>query len=443
MAGEFGVPGAALGIACGAESVEVAWGVTNVDTGVAVTPETLFQLGSIGKVWTATVVMRLVEQGKLDLDAPVVTYLPELRLADHAVSRAVTMRHLLTHTSGIDADFYGQGTGRGDDCLSRYVQALAERPLTHPMGATWSYCNAGFVVAGRVIEKLTGQVWDTAMRELLYAPLGLTHTVTMPEDALLYRTAVGHVHKPDEKPRRAPVWTLSRAMGPAGLITSTVGDVLSFARMHLSGGVAGNRTRILSAESVSAMQRQEAILPDPHMGPDSWGLGWSREDWGGVRLIGHSGITIGQAAYLRILPAQDLAVVLLTNGGRFRELDQALIRQVFHDLAGVEMPAPVTPPAPRPLVDVGPRAGTYQRSGERFEVWQDAGGARIRMTTTLDIEGVAEESAELDLVPVRDGLFVVREACEQMWTPVKFYELADGGQYLHHCYHATPKANCL
>jgi CubicO group peptidase (beta-lactamase class C family) len=152
LAGEYGVPGAVLGIARGDETVEVACGVTNVDTGVAVTPDTLFQVGSITKVWTATVVMRLVEQGRLDLDEPVVSYLPELRLADPVVARAVTMRHLLTHTSGIDGDFYGQGTGRGDDCLGRYVAALADCPPTHPMGATWSYCNAGFVVAGRVIE---------------------------------------------------------------------------------------------------------------------------------------------------------------------------------------------------------------------------------------------------------------------------------------------------
>jgi CubicO group peptidase (beta-lactamase class C family) len=136
LAGECGVPGAVLGVARGAETVEVSCGVTNVDTGVAVTPDTLFQVGSVTKVWTATVVMRLVEQGRLDLDEPVVSYLPELRLADPVVTRTVTMRHLLTHTSGIDGDFYGQGTGRGDDCLGRYVAALADRTLTHPIAAT-------------------------------------------------------------------------------------------------------------------------------------------------------------------------------------------------------------------------------------------------------------------------------------------------------------------
>jgi hypothetical protein len=143
-------------------------------------------------------------------------------------------------------------------------------------------------------------------------------------------------------------------------------------------------------------------------------------------VVGHSGITIGQGAFLRIVPSRDLAGVLLTNGGRFRELDQVLTRQVFHDLAGVEMPAPLTPQDPRRPVDVTPYAGTYRRAGERLEVWQDADTARLRSTTTLGIDGVDQEAKELELTPVDDGLFAVREPGEQIWTPVKFYTLADG-----------------
>jgi CubicO group peptidase (beta-lactamase class C family) len=277
------------------------------------------------------------------------------------------------------------------------------------------------------------------MQELLSAPLGLTHTVTLPEDALLYRTAVGHIHQPGQLPQRAAVWTLPRGLGPAGLISATAADVLAFARMHLCGGVAADGTRILSAGSVAAMQRRQVVLPDRHMGPDSWGIGWWREDWGGVEVVGHSGMTIGQGAFLRILPGRDVAVVLLTNGGRFRELDQVLTRQVFHDLAGVDMPAVLTPPDPRRPADVTPYAGAYQRSGERLEVWQDADTARIRSTTSLGIDGVDEEARELELAPVADGLFAVREPGEKIWSPVKFYTLADGTPYVHYWYQATPK----
>ena len=96
----------------------------NKDTGVEATTDSVFQIGSITKVWTATVAMQLVDEGLLDLDAPVADVLPELRLADPDVAKRVTMRHLLTHTSGIDGDVFTD-TGRGDDCLEKYVAQLA------------------------------------------------------------------------------------------------------------------------------------------------------------------------------------------------------------------------------------------------------------------------------------------------------------------------------
>ncbi|HEU5161217.1 MAG TPA: serine hydrolase [Streptosporangiaceae bacterium] len=433
----YRVPGAALGIAVGDRTVELAYGLTNVDTGVEATTDTLFQIGSISKVWTATVVLALADAGKLDLDEPVVNYLPELALADAGVTAQVTMRHLLTHTSGIDGDFF-LDTGRGDECLERYVAALAGLPLNHPLGATWSYCNSGFTLAGRVIEKLTGQTWDAAMRDVLFTPLGLTRTVTLPDDALLHRTAVGHVHEGDEEPRRAPVWVLPRSAGPAGLITSTVGDVLAFARLHLAGGVAADGTRILSEATVAAMQSEQVRLPDPYTLADSWGLGWFRLDWNGTRLIGHDGNTIGQSAFLRVLPEQNLAVTLLTNGGHTRDLYETLIREIFREVAGVEMSVPLTPSSDDGA-DVTRHAGTYERTGVRIEVWQDGDRARLRMTSTQDVAGLDQEPKELDLLPVRDDIYVVRLPGNETWMPVTFYTLADGSPYVHLGVRATPK----
>ena len=170
------------------------------------------------------------------------------------------MRHLLTHTSGIDGDIFTD-TGRGDDCLERYVALLAEAAQNHPLEATWSYCNSGFSLAGRVIEKITEGTWDAAIKERLVGPLGMTHTGTLPEDALLHRAAIGHVSEAGSEPERAPAWGLFRALGPAGLVNSTPADVLAFARMHLTGGLAPDGTRILSESAVSAMAEHEADLP--------------------------------------------------------------------------------------------------------------------------------------------------------------------------------------
>ncbi|CAM3573947.1 serine hydrolase [Kibdelosporangium persicum] len=438
------VPGATLGIlrmrpGQQDELVEAATGVLNVDTGVPATTDSLFQIGSISKVWTATVVMQLVDEGLIDLDAPIVDLLPELKLADPVTTSKVTMRHLLTHTSGIDGDVFTD-TGRGDDCLEKYVAALADEAQNHPLGATWSYCNSGFSLAGRVIEKLTGTTWDAAMKERLFVRLGLEHTVTLPEEALLYRAAMGHVSQGDGDPVKAPVWVLQRSAGPAGLITATAADVLAFARMHLTGGVAPDGTRVLSEQSTEAMASWQVDLPDKHMLGDSWGLGWFRCDWDGHRLIGHDGNTIGQAAYLRILPSEGLAVTLLTNGGTSHALYEDLYREIFAELAGVAMPEPLQPPAEPVTVDLDRHVGTYERASVRLDVFRGEDGLNLRTTMTGPLAEMTQEPAhEYPMVPVSEDLFLILYPELGAWVPVTFYELATGERYLHFGVRATPK----
>ncbi|UYM06896.1 beta-lactamase family protein [Solicola gregarius] len=439
------VPGASLGILrIGGDSKEVAFaqhGVLSTATEVEVTDDTVFQIGSITKVWTSTVVMQLVDEGKLDLDAPLAEVLPELQLADPDVAKQVTMRHLLTHTSGIDGDIFTD-TGRGDDCLELYVDQLAEVGQNHPLGATFSYCNAGFNLAGRVIEKITGQTWDQALRERVFTPLGLAHTVTLPEDALLFRAAVGHVAEGDEDPHPAPVWGIPRSSGPAGLVTASAADVLEFARMHLEGGVAPDGTRVLSEAAAAAMTEHQTDVPDPYTLGDSWGLGWIRFGWDGHRMIGHDGNTIGQSAFLRILPEQGIAVTLLTNGGNARDLYEDLYREIFAELAGVAMPAPPTPPATPPAVDATRFTGTYERASAHIEVLEKDDVLRLRLTATGPMAALMDEPThEFDLVPVADALFAFREPGTQTWTPVVFYSLPTGEPYVHFGVRATPKVS--
>jgi dipeptidyl aminopeptidase/acylaminoacyl peptidase len=444
LAERYQVPGATLGILRTGpdredELVEAAYGVLNKDTGVETTTDSLFQIGSMSKVWTATAVMQLVDDGLLDLDAPIIEVLPELRLSAQDTTEKVTMRHLLTHTSGIDGDVFDD-TGRGDDCLEKYVAVLARVAQNHPLGATWSYCNSGFSLAGRVIEKLTGKTWDAVLRERIFGPLGLRYTCTLPEEALLHRAAVGHVGGADEEPRKAPVWVLHRAAGPAGLINSTVAEVLAFARMHLSRGLAVDGTRVLSEQSVAAMTEWQVDLPDKHILGDSWGLGWCRFGWDSRRLVGHDGNTIGQSAYLRVLPDAGLAVTLLTNGGAAHSLYEDLYREIFAELAGIEIPQPIEPPAEPVSVDVNPHLGTYQRASVRMEVSSGEGGAVLRTTVTGPLaEMIPEPTKEYPMVPVTQNLFVIREPQLRIWVPVTFYELPTGERYLHFGVRATPK----
>ncbi|MBO0843746.1 MAG: beta-lactamase family protein, partial [Nocardioides sp.] len=226
---KHGVPGAQLGIlrvgrdGADDEVVTLATGVLHAGTGQPATTDSVWQIGSISKVWTATVVMQLVDEGKIALDTPVTEIITDVSVGDPGV----TIKHLLTHSSGIDGDNFTD-TGRGDDCLEKFVALLGDAAQNHPLGATWSYCNAGYVLLGRIIEVITEQTWDTAMKERLFTPLGLTHTGTLPEDAIVFAHAMGHM-KGGEEPVVAPVWALPRSVGPAGLITATATDVLAFA----------------------------------------------------------------------------------------------------------------------------------------------------------------------------------------------------------------------
>lgn len=446
LAERHGVPGAQLGIlrtGRGEDDLVVAThGVLHVGTQAPVTPDAVFQIGSITKVWTATVVLALVDEGLLELDTPVVEVLPELRLADPEVTKGVTVRHLLTHTSGIDGDVFTD-TGRGDDCLERYVDQLGDAGQNHPLGVTWSYCNSGFSLLGRVIEVVTGLTWDEAVRERLSTPLGLERAVTLPEEALLHAAAVGHDER-DGETVPAAAWQLPRSLGPAGLVTCSAADVLAFARMHLTGGRAADGTRVLSEQSVTAMAAHEAELPDPYILGDSWGLGWIRFAWDGQRLIGHDGNTLGQAAFLRVLPDPDgdggLAVVLLTNGGHTRDLYEDLYREVFAELAGISMPERFGPPDEPVDVDLTPYLGRYERTSVQMDVEDGDAGPLLRTTLVGPLAELEPDPVEEHpLVAVGPGLFAVRPEGTETWVPVTFYELVTGEPYLHMGARATPR----
>ncbi len=436
-----GVPGASVAVLAGGEVTAAAAGVLNTSTGARADPESIFQIGSITKAYTATVVMQLVDEGRLDLDGPLVEVLAELQLADDDVTKSVTMRHLLSHTSGIQGDHFPD-TGRGDDCVARFVASCAELGQSHPLGATMSYCNTGYVIAGRVIEVLTGKSWDAALAERLFGPLGLSRTVTLPEEVLRHSGAVGHVGKPGQPASVAPVWGLPRSCGPAGLICSTASEVLSFGRLHLEGGRGPDGGQLLSAASVAAMQEPQVAVPDPYTLGSHWGLGWILFDWGGHRLFGHDGNTIGQSAFLRLLPEPQVGIALLTNGGNAQDLYRELFSGLFAELAGVELPARPTPP-PEPLeaqLDLEAHVGLYERLGLRIEIALEEGHLVMTTTSTGPLATLSGEPTQRhDLVAVGQDLFVTRPVSTKTWVPVVFYRLADGSAYVHFGARATPK----
>ncbi|WP_033288808.1 serine hydrolase domain-containing protein [Amycolatopsis jejuensis] len=427
------VPGAVVAVAAGDEVAAVAAGVLNLDTGVTTTTDSVFQIGSITKVWTATLVMQLVDEGLVDLDAPIRRYLPDLRLGDEAAAAVITVRQLLSHTAGFEGDLFTD-TGPGDDAVEKFVDSLGDTAQLFPPGELFSYNNAGYVVLGRLVEVLRGKNYEDCLREHLGAPLGLTHFSTSAVDAIRFRAAIGHVEPgPGEDLVAAPVWSMLRSNGPAGSsLAMTAGDLLTFARMHLKGGT-WDGTQVLSAESTAAMpQRQVGVPPLGIMG-DAWGLGWELFDSPGGQVYGHDGNTIGQAAYLRLVPGHDLAVTLLTNGGDTMTLYADVIPGLLRELAGIDVSLPPRPPAePEPFA-ADRYLGTYASTAADLVVSQDDEG---KVWLEQRPKGTAAEMGSglrAELVLLEGDTLILREAQEGIHLPLVF--LGDDGtgraQYVH------------
>jgi len=319
----LGIPGAAVGVVHGAVEEIAGFGVTSLENPLPVDGDTLFQIGSITKTFTAAAGMRLVEDGRLALDAPVRRYLPDLRLADEGVAREVTMRHLLSHTGGWVGDFF-PAAEPGDDALTRAVAGLEGVEQLTPLGTVWSYNNAGFYVAGRVIEIVTGRPFESALRELVLGPLGLERSFLFPADVLTYRFAVGH----DRAGNVSRSWYLGRASAALGGLVSSVRELLRYARSLWAP------RGFLSGDSLDEMRR-------PHAGTgrsmgDAVGLGWYLIERDGHRFVVHGGSTSGQQARLLVGPEDRLAVAVLTNHDDGGALAAALEQEVLRTTLGLE-----------------------------------------------------------------------------------------------------------
>lgn len=426
-------PALALGMLVDGTVHTFAAGTLNLATGVAATPDSVFQLGSVTKVFTATLLLKLADDGLLDLDEPLLAALPELTWGDAGAGASVTPRHLLTHTSGIDGDHF-LDLGRGEDVLERYVQTCGELAQVVQPGAAWSYCNTGFAIAGRLIEELTGQTYDEALAERLLEPLGMTRSCTLPEEALRHRAAFGHVPGPDGL-ELAPVVATPRTMGPAGGLAASAADVLAFARLFLDGGTAAGGARLLSPETITSAWEPQVAVPDPSMG-SAWGLGVRIDDWDGTRVVGHDGGTVGQGSSLRIVPDHGVAVVVLGNGPGLGPAMESLVADVVAETCGVRPPAAFVA-APDAEPDVSEWAGVYERVNMRIVVSSEGPAVAV------DIAGLAAESLGQDhftgaIYQAPNGTHLTDALGALM--PIVPFTLADGTRALHFAGRAQPLA---
>jgi CubicO group peptidase (beta-lactamase class C family) len=403
LAKQHKVPGASLGILSGKEYLEFVTGVANLDTQLPVTSDTHFQIGSNTKVMVATLIMKLQEEGKLSLDDPVRKHIPEFKLADSTYVDQITVRQLLTHTNGIDAADYFNDYGPGDDAIEKFVASLDQCGQIYPPGEMWSYCNAGTVLCGRLVEKATGLPFVQAFHEQLLDPLKLKQTTMRIPDMLVRNTATGHISKPgDDGPSVTPQPLLPMSTAPAGALTvSTPRDMVKFAKLHIDGG--GD---YLSKESIRAMQQVQAKMPATSAA-ESMGVGWVLSDFSGERVLVHGGGTVGQLSFYYVLPDRPFVFVLLTNaspggGALFNDLG----KYVFEEFAGVTMPEPVKIPDDPPKLDLKPYVGLYRRRDIDLDIKLADGKLTATMSYSGPLAGLGNEEP-IPLTPIDREIFAM------------------------------------
>jgi CubicO group peptidase (beta-lactamase class C family) len=250
---EYSVPGLALGMIIGGADQTSVLGVTSIENPLEVTEDTLFQIGSTTKTFTATVLAILADEGRLSLDDRVKVHVPELELADPDAAETITVRQLLNHTTGFAGDLF-TNTGNGDDNTALYVELMRDLPHLIPPGTIAVYSNASFVLAGRVIETLTGETYEQSVKRIVLDPIGLDNALFDPAAVMLRRFAVGHTVHPDGKVVIASPWQLPRSVIAAGGLSSSIADQLRYARFQMGDESSADATPVLSKEARTEMQ---------------------------------------------------------------------------------------------------------------------------------------------------------------------------------------------
>ncbi len=399
---ELGIPGVAVGVWADGQEVHACHGVTSVENPLPVDRDTLYVLGSVTKTYTATALMRLVADGRVELEAPVRRYVPELRLADERAAAEVTVLNLLNHTSGLDWGLIVD-TGEGDDALAAYVAKLAGLELIAAPGARASYSQAGYNLAGRIVEKVTGLVYERAVASLVFEPLVLSHSFYAREDVMTRRFAVGHNLGDDGTLSVARLWRRSRGDNPGGGIASSLANQLRWARFHLGDGRAQSGVRVLPIEVLHQMQQPTVALRGSSLG-DALGIGWFLRDVDGVRAVGHSGSANGQFAELLSVPERDFAVVALSNAGPDDGLtfNQAVVRWALQTYLTVTDRDPL--PLPYDQARTGEVVGSYEIDVMTLRI--DTNGAALRLEVLIkpQIRAAADKEMPPDLPPADLGL---------------------------------------
>ncbi len=287
-------PGLTLGVTDRDATLSVGtYGFAELASRTAVTPETLFEIGSIGKTFTAILVLQLADEGAIDVDAPVAHYLPWFAVPQPDGAAAITVAHLLSHTAGLVAGIDGTPEA------AFQVWSLRDIPARSRPGERFHYSNVGYKALGLVLEAVTGGSYPELLRARILKPLGMSATEPAIANGMRERLAVGYESSP-----LAPATWLETATAD-GSIASNAADMCAFARMLLRGGEG-----VLSEAAFARMSTVHARVTDTA----GYGYGLIVREIDGRTIIGHGGGMVGYLAALQVDPDAGIGSVVLQNG---------------------------------------------------------------------------------------------------------------------------------
>src|SRR5215213_8302618 len=307
---EMRMPGAELGIVKGDKIVHLEGFGDADDSGRNVTPQTPFKIGSMSKSFTALAIMQLVEEGKVDLDAPVQRYIPWFRVADPEASKHITVHNLLNQTSGIPTAagltyMYKEDSSNG--ALENEVRAMRDVELTHPPGKVYQYSNRNYSTLGLIVQMVSGESYEQYVKRHILAPLGMKNSFTFLPEAERHGLATGHQFW-FGRPFPGGGLVYNRAITPAGLITSDAQDMSRYMIAQLNGG-RYEGVRVLSPEGIVELHRGTADTG----GGSSYAMGWIDGEMEGVPIVVHNGDPGDFHATMILVPKSNWGMVLLMN----------------------------------------------------------------------------------------------------------------------------------
>ena len=307
---ETRMPGVALGIVKGDTILHLKGFGEADDSGRAVTAQTPFIIGSMSKSFTALAIMQLVEDGKVELDAPVKRYLPWFRVATPGASSRITVRNLLNQTSGLSAksDAHLLREGDGKSSLEKAVRSLSTVELDRPVGKGFEYANLNYTVLGMIVQSVSGESYERYVKDHILIPLDMRDSYMFVPEAEQHGLATGHQYW-FGWPFSGGGIAESRAGTPSGYISSTARDMSHYLIAQLNDG-RYERAQILSPEGIAELHRGTANMH----GGSYYAMGWVESELGGVPLVWHDGDTGDFHATMILVPQRGWGVVVLMNG---------------------------------------------------------------------------------------------------------------------------------